>query len=415
MPAGESPRINSWCEIDVAALHHNAACLRRSVGRNCRLGIVVKSNAYGHGLEGCAREFVRAGVDWLVVNTVGEAVALRDCGIAAPLYLCGPLHPDQAGLVAQTEARVVLYDWRTAGALNAAGLSAGAPIRVHLKLETGMHRQGMDLADGLALGRRLEDLPGLVLEGLTSHLADVDDLSESGFARCQLAALMEGARAFRQAGMEIPILHTANSGAALALPEAHAGLVRVGIAAYGLWPSAAVRTMAQASGVELRPALSWRARIAQIKDVPAGASVGYGCAYTTPSSARLAILPVGYYEGYDRRLSNLGAVIVCGRRAPVCGRICMDMTIVDVTHIPGAAVGAVATLIGRDGEEQVSADEVAGWMDTINYEVVSRLHPDQPRFWRRADGSLEEMTSEAGLSGPVQAPGAYPQHPQESL
>lgn len=393
IPAGQSPGTNSWCEIDVAALHQNTACLRRRLASGCLLGIVVKSNAYGHGLKGCARAFLRAGADWLVVNTIGEAVALRDCGIEAPLYACGPLHPDQADLVARAQARVVLYDWSTARALNAAGQSSASPIRVHLKLETGMHRQGLVLSDALALGRRLAELPGVVLEGLTSHLADVDDISEGSHARRQLAALIEGARAFRQAGMGIPILHTANSGAALTLPEAHAGLVRAGIAAYGLWPSAAIRATAQGNGVDLRPVLSWRARIAQVKEAPAGSSVGYGGTYTTPSRARLAILPVGYYEGYDRRLSDRGSMIVCGRRAGVRGRICMDMTIADVTHIPGAAPGVVATLIGSDGGEQIGADEVAGWMDSINYEVVSRLHPDQPRFWRHPDGSLEEMTS----------------------
>lgn len=391
--AGEIPGTNSWCEIDAAALRHNTASLRRGLGPGCLLGVVVKSNAYGHGLEGCAREFLRAGADWLVVNTIGEAVALRDCDIAAPLYLCGSLHPDQASLVARTQARVVLYDWRTVCALSAVAQAAGTPIRVHIKLETGMHRQGLELPDALALAQRLGDLPGLVLEGLTSHLADVDDVSEGSHARGQVAALMEGARVFQQAGIEVPILHTANSGATLTLPAAHAGLVRTGIAAYGLWPSAAVRSAAQGSGVKLRPAMSWRTRIAQVKEVPAGASVGYGCTYTTPSRARLAILPVGYYEGYDRRLSDRGSVIVCGRRARVCGRICMDMTIVDVSDIPGAATGGVATLIGSDADEEISADEVAGWMDSVNYEVVSRLHPDQPRFWRRADGSLEEMAS----------------------
>ena len=271
--AGQSPGINSWCEINAAALHHNTRALRECLGSACLLGIVVKSNAYGHGLEGCAREFLRAGADWLVVNTIGEAVALRNSGVEAPLYLCGSLHPDQADLVAQTGARVVLYDWPTACALDAVGQSAGTPVRAHIKLETGMHRQGLSLPDALALGKRLDDLPGLVLEGLTTHLADVDDLSDGGSSRAQFAALIEGAGTFRQAGMTVPMLHIASSGAALALPEARVDLVRAGIAAYGLWPSPTIRAAVQESGVDLWPALSWRARIAQVKLVPAGAAV----------------------------------------------------------------------------------------------------------------------------------------------
>ena len=386
---GPGEAMSSWCEVDVQAMRHNTALLRQRLRPGALLGVVVKSNAYGHGMLICAREFLAAGADWLVVNSVGEASRLREAGIAAPLYICTTVPPGLAGLVAQTRARVVLCDGQTARALAQAGRQSGEEVRVHLKVETGMHRQGVSLAEALELAQKVQKLEGICLEGLTTHYADSDDTVDHGFARGQLQLLEEAHQAFQEKGIPVPLVHSANSAATLLWPETHGGLVRAGLSAYGLWPSREARATAQDRGEpELRPALTWRARIVQVKEVPAGGFVGYGRTFRAAWPMRVAILPVGYYEGYDRRLSNVAYVLVQGVRAPVRGRVCMNMTMVEVTHIPGVEAGAVATLLGRDGDEEVSADQWAAWMGGINYEVVTRINPEQPRLVRQEDGKV---------------------------
>lgn len=392
MAVDPSQHLTSWCEVEGAALRANVEALRRQLNPGSLLGVVVKSQAYGHGLLPCAREFLGAGADWLVINSAAEAQALRQAGIAAPLYICGPVLSAQAGVVAGAQARAVLYDRELALALDQA--AQGQPVRVHLKIETGTSRQGLSLPEALELARFVRDLPGLELEGLTTHYADIEDTTDHRYAQHQQALLQEARAAFAAQGLAVGMVHAANSAATLLWPETHASLVRVGIAAYGLWPSketyavALQRCLDRAAGwvPQLRPALSWRARLVQIKEVPAGAYIGYGRTFRTTHPSRLGIVPVGYYEGYDRRLSNVAHVLVRGVRAPVRGRVCMNMLMVDLTHIPQAEAGDVATLLGRDGEEEISAETLAGWMGTINYEVVARIHPDQPRLLRREDG-----------------------------
>ncbi len=389
MPADPTLGLASWCEVEDEALHANVAALRRQLSPGSLLGIVVKSEAYGHGLLPSARAFVAAGADWLVVNAPAEAVALRQAGIAAPIYVCGPVFPAQAQIIAQTQARVVLYDQHLAVALSQA--AQGQPLPVHLKIETGTSRQGLPLAEALELARLVAGLPGLRLEGLTTHYADIEDTTDHRYAQRQQELLREAVSAFAAQGLGVGMVHAANSAAALLWPETHASLVRVGIAAYGLWPSketfavALQRRLDRGAGEvpQLQPALSWRARLVQVKEVPAGAYIGYGRTFRTTHPSRLGIVPVGYYEGYDRRLSNVAHVLVRGVRAPVRGRVCMNMLMVDLTHIPRALPGEVATLMGRDGEEEISAETLAGWMGTINYEVVARIHPSQPRLLRR--------------------------------
>jgi alanine racemase len=398
MPADPSRHLASWCEVEEEALRANVTALRQQLSPGSLLGVVVKSDAYGHGLLPCARAFAGAGVDWLVLNAAGEAQALRAAGIATPLYICGPVLASQAGVVARTQARVVLYSRGLALALDQAGRDAGQPVRVHLKIETGTSRQGLSLPEARELALFIRQLPGLRLEGLTTHYADIEDTTDHRYAQRQQGLLQEAVLAFAAQGLEVGMVHAANSAATLLWPRTHASLVRVGIAAYGLWPSRETYAVALqrcldrgAGGVpQLRPALSWRARLVQVKEVPAGTYIGYGRTFRTTLPTRVGVLPVGYYEGYDRRLSNVAHVLVRGVRAPVRGRVCMNMLMVDLTHIPEAGVGDVATLLGRDGEEELSAETLAGWMGTINYEVISRIHPGQPRLLRREDGLYEE-------------------------
>lgn len=382
-PVTPPPTLSSWREVSAQALHHNVATLRGLAGPSSRLGIVVKADAYGHGLAQVAPVLVKAGVDWLVVNFAREARDVRPLEGCAdvPLYICGTVFPHEAPVVADARARTVVYDGDVARALDAASRAAGCVTPVHIKLETGTHRQGLLTEDALAFARFLKTLPGIALEGLTTHFADIEDSTDHRFADAQWRALDDAVRAFAAAGMPVPVVHAANSAATILEAKTHGDLVRVGISAYGLWPSketlAAWRERQTGTAPTLMPVLSWRARLAQVKDVPAGAYVGYGRTYRTTRPSKIAIIPVGYHEGYDRRLSNVAHMLVRGVRAPVRGRICMNMTMIDVTDVPGAQAGDVATLLGADGDERVSAEQLAGWMGSIHYEVVSRVHPSQ--------------------------------------
>ncbi len=405
------PHESSWCEISAAAIQANVDILRRRVGSEVRLGIVVKSDAYGHGLIDGAKAFLQAGADWLIVNFAYEAIKLREAGVDAPIYVCGNVSAAQAAAAIHPETRFAVYDLAVVQAFSQAGEHAGFQVPLHILIETGTHRQGLMLEAALDLAAAIRQLPGVRLEGIATHYADIEDTTDHRFAHGQLAQLQAAEQAFRAAGHALQIVQSANSAATILWNQTHASLVRVGIAGYGLWPSKetfakVLQTFAeQGEGFipRLQPALSWRCRIVQVKALPTGGYVGYGRSFRAPCSLRIAVLPVGYHEGYDRRLSNLGYVLVHGQRAPICGRICMNMMMVDVSHIPAAEVGTVVTLLGYDGEEQISAEQLAGWMGTINYEVVARIHPSQPRYLLndRSDNLLDNSNKTAEPDSPV--------------
>lgn len=379
----------SWCEISASALRTNLEQLRGHLAEDTLLGVVVKSNAYGHGIGVSSQISVASGADWLIVNSISEAVIIRDAGITLPLYVCGPILPVQVPQILEVAARVVVSDREVLEAIIRAAGTARSPVKVHLKLETGTHRQGIPLSQLLPLAQRIGPLPYVVLEGLTTHYADIEDTTEHEFAMGQLKQLQNAEAELASIGIRIPIVHSANSAATLIWPETHGDLVRVGIAAYGLWPSRETYATALQRAAEpalgyvlprLNPVLSWRTRIAHINQVPNGDYVGYGRTFRATYPMRMAVLPVGYFEGYRRALSNAAHVLIRGVRAPVRGRICMNMCMVDVTHIPDAKVNDVVTLVGSQGDETVSIEQLAEWAGTINYEMVTAIHPDQPRL-----------------------------------
>jgi len=255
-------------------------------------------------------------------------------------------------------------------------------VPVHLKLETGTHRQGIAEADVLTFAERVRGSTSLDLEGIGTHFANIEDTTDHGFAESQLAAYQRIEGSLAAAGIELPIRHTACSAATLLFSQTHLDLVRIGISLYGLWPSketyvSCLETAKPA--LDLRPVMTWKSRVAQVKPVPEGSYVGYGCVYRATRDSRIAVLPVGYHEGYDRGLSGVAHVLIHGRRAPVRGRICMNMCMVDVTDIPGVELEDEVVLLGAQGDERISAEQLAGWAGTISYEVVSRIHPGLPR------------------------------------
>jgi alanine racemase len=373
-----TPQSTSWIEIGAGALAHNIRTFRGLVGSERELSVVVKSNAYGHGLLEVARIAYEAGADWLDVFNIDEAFALRDAGVALPILVFGPTPAAALPRAAREGVRVTAADPTAAAAMTTAGADG---LLVHVKLETGTHRQGF-LPERFDAVEALAAAPGLTVEGAYTHFADIEDTTDHSFAMRQLDTFAAAVQQLEDRGVRPSMLHTACTAAALLFPSTFFDLVRVGIGTYGLWPSKETFVSVKQEGrepVDLRPAMTWKTRLSEIKQVPAGVTVGYGRTFKTTRATRLAVLPVGYANGYDRHLSNQAHVLIRGARAKVCGRVMMNMIVVDVTDIDGAAVGDEAVLLGAQGDERVSAETIAGWLDTINYEVVTRADPWAPR------------------------------------
>jgi alanine racemase len=372
----------SWVEIDADAVCGNIAAFRARVGGDTRLAAVVKANAYGHGLMEVARLAREAGAGWLAVNSLEEAVALREAGHEAPILVMGYVRLSDLESVVRHDLRPVVYDLAHLDALEEAAGRVGRPAAVHLKVETGTHRQGVMPGDVAAHAAKIATSPHLVLDGITTHFANIEDTTDHDFAESQIAAFEEAFRAAAAEGEAPRIRHTACSAATILFNRTHLDMVRLGISLYGLWPSRETLVSSRERhkpSIDLRPVMTWKTRVAQVKEIPTGSFVGYGCTWRATRPTRLAILPVGYHEGYDRRLSNQAHVLVGGHRAPVRGRVCMNITMVDVTDVPQVGPEDEVVLLGSQGDERVSAETLAGWAGTIHYEIVSRVHPSLPR------------------------------------
>lgn len=369
----------TWVEVERAALLHNLRALRERVAP-AGVMAVVKSNAYGHGLREVA-DALREEADWFGVNSLAEAQALRDDSIERPIVILGHTRVAQAEAVVRGGFRQAVYDQESVAALAEAAQRLATPARLHIKVETGTNRQGVAGADLVKLAATARSMPGLALEGLYTHYANIEEADDFTFAGEQLARFERAVAAVEEGGA-VPIKHTACSAAAILYPQTSFDLARIGISLYGLWPSEETRRAACAGErpLTLRPVLSWKCRIAQVKDVPTGESVGYGCTFVTQRPSRIAVLPIGYYEGFDRGLSNRGVALVRGRRAPVAGRVCMNMSMLDVSDVPGVAAGDEVVLIGRQGTDELPAEAMAALLETINYEVVTRIGASVPRL-----------------------------------
>ena len=364
-------------EIDLSAIAANVALACRLAGPETRVMAVVKADAYGHGAVPVARVALAAGATWLGVAIPEEAVPLRAAGIASRILVLGPVAPDQADLVAAHDLDQCVSDQAQAEALDRAARACGRVLGIHLKVDTGMGRVGLRPRELHGVAEKIRALPSVRLAGLMTHFADAE-AEEPGFAREQLARFADAARdlpAVPQGGM--PLRHAANSAALLFLPEARLDLVRPGIMLYGYHP----RGPRGGPEPPLRPALRLRTAISQIRDVAQGESVSYGRTFVAPRDLRVATLPVGYADGCGRLLSNRGQVLIRGQRVPIVGRVCMDMTMVDVSGLPDVRVGDEAVLIGRQGADEITADEVAELQGTISYEILCRIGPRVPRIY----------------------------------
>ncbi|MBE0467885.1 MAG: alanine racemase [Candidatus Desulforudis sp.] len=368
-----------WVEINLSNLAHNVGEVRRLVGRDTEMAAVVKANAYGHGLVEAARTFLDAGADSLAVARVGEGVKLRRAGVDAEILVMSFTPPAQYEAALDRKLVLTVYDPDLAAQLSEIAGRRGEAARVHLKVDTGMGRLGVPADRDLY--RRIVSiafLPHLEVEGIYTHFANADQVDKR-HAQHQLVQFIEVTCSLGQDGVDIPLLHAANSAAIIDIPESRLNMVRPGIMLYGLYPSETV----DKKQVRLRPAMSLKAQVGFVKRVPAGCTVSYGSTYVTPSPTVLATVPCGYADGYNRRLSNRGEVLIRGRRAPVVGRVCMDQFVVDVGHIPDVAVGDEVVLFGRQDEAELPVEEIANVIGTINYEVVSNVAARVPRVYLR--------------------------------
>jgi alanine racemase len=368
-------------EVDRGALADNLRAFRRQTAASSELLAVVKADAYGHGLVPAASAFVAGGADLLGVHAFHEARALRAAGLGTPIIMLGPATAAEAAEAARLDVQVTVGSLPGARAA-AAGASPDHPLLVHLKVETGVNRQGLvesELGEALAV---LRANPGVRLRGLSSHFADIEDTTDHTFAEAQTQRFEAYRAQLAVSGVTWLREHMSCSAAALLWERSHRAIVRVGIGAYGIWPSRETRVSVRQQGrpeIVLRPALTWKVMISQVRDVPAGQTVGYGRTWKAMTDSRIAVLPVGYADGWPRALSGRGHVLVGGRRAPLVGRICMNLCMVDVTHIAGAAAGDHAVLLGRQGDETISAEMLADLLGTIPYEVLTLPRPGWER------------------------------------
>jgi alanine racemase len=372
----DSPLI--WAEVDLGAIARNVRELRRRTDPKACVMAVVKADGYGHGAVEVARTALASGAEWLGVARLPEAIPLREAGFDAPILVFGYTPPAEAGRLIDLDLRQSVYSLAAAQAYSTAAAAAGKRIRVHLKVDTGMGRLGMVPAAlsepkaGDAVGEKLirettaiARLPGLETEGIFTHFA-ASDSADTTSAERQLALFLEVLSGLRAAGLEFAVRHAANSAAVIALPDSHLDLVRPGIAVYGLRPSDEI----DLSGISLEPAMALKARIIHLKSVPAGTGISYGMTYRTPAPTVIATIPAGYADGYRRLFSSKGEMLVRGRRVPVVGRVCMDLTMLDVGAVPGVQVEDEVVILGRQGEAVLSADDLAAALGTINYEIV---------------------------------------------
>lgn len=362
--------------IDLTALTHNLSQFRRILSPGCDVMGVVKANAYGHGAVETSRTLVRDGVTRLAVFSTEEGVALRKAGITVPIVVLGPVFQEQFGDLFAHRLTPVVSDPAVLTALGQAAASREISHSIHLKIETGMGRLGLTEKELTALIRSSTFPPSLRLEGLMTHLADADgpdpDATEGQMSRFNRALniVLEG-------GFRVPLIHVSNSGGAVRFRSTHFSLVRPGIMLYGYHTLPdTVKTP------DLRPVLSLKTCIAQLRTIQPGGTVSYNRTFTAKCLTRIAVIPIGYAGGLSRHLSNRGYVLIRGRRAPIAGLVCMDMVMVDATAIPGVAVGDEVVLIGQQEDERITARDMAEWTGTISYEVLCAISPQIPRLYR---------------------------------
>jgi len=371
----------SWLEIDRNNLLHNLNIIRKKTSKKVKICAVVKANAYGHGYDTITEILKNQDIDFYAVHSFEEAVILSELKVIPQIFIVGYVPLKQLRQAVEYGFHLIVYNIETIKKLKS--LKTSHPAKIHLKLETGTNRQGITASDLPQFLKLIKNDKKIELIGAATHYANIEDTTDHSYADYQLATYREMISRIEKTGFKLKIKHTASSAASLLFSKTHFDMIRYGISLYGLWPSKETYVSYRLAGGKnnlLKPALTWKTKITQIKKVPKGSFIGYGCTYRTTTNSRIAVLPIGYFDGYDRNISNLGYVLIRGQRAPVRGRVCMDIIMVDTTNITGVRLEDEVVLLGHQGDEVITTEQMAGWAQTINYEIISRISPLLPRI-----------------------------------
>ncbi|MCH3972348.1 MAG: alanine racemase [Oscillospiraceae bacterium] len=383
----------TWAEIDLDAAAHNYQAIRGALHPGVKMCCVVKADAYGHGAEQLAHLYERLGAQWLAVSNLEEAIQIRACGVGLPILILGYTPPTEAKRLSELKIAQAILSQKYAEELNAQAQRAGVRVLAHIKLDTGMSRIGFVYQDPQRDVKSLEQiaqvcaLPGLLPQGIFTHFAVADEGADGeAFTRRQYACFTDGIQKLQEKGIQFRIRHCDNSAGLMDYPEFQLDMCRPGVILYGMMPSGKMRTK-----LDLQRVMRLKSVVSLVKTLPAGTPLSYGCTYRTQRETKVATVPVGYADGYPRMLSGKVDVLIRGKRARSLGRICMDQMMVDVTDIPDVQEEDIVTLIGTDGDETVTADELAGLIGTINYEITCDISKRVPRIYYKNGRAVAEM------------------------
>ena len=367
-----------YAEIDLNAILHNMAQMQSRISKETKIMSVIKTDGYGHGAVPIGRELESLAVTWgYATATIEEAQILRRNGLQKPILVLGAVFPEQYSALMTESIRATVFSLRQAQEMEKAAAQAGAQITVHVKIDTGLSRLGFQvMEEAVEEIAQIAAMPHMIMEGMFTHFAK-SDAKDKTMAKEQMEKFSKIRELLASRQVTVPMIHCSNSAAIIDMPEANMDVVRAGISLYGLWPSDEV----QKENLDLKPVLSLKSRIVFLKDLEPDRTVSYGATYQTNGWQKIATIPVGYGDGYPRSLSNKGYVLIHGKRAPICGRICMDQFMVDVTHIPEAREGDTVVLVGTDGKECISMEDIGELSGRFNYEFACDLGKRIPRVY----------------------------------
>jgi alanine racemase len=373
----------TWIEVDLRAIKNNLKKIQRALPPKTKVAAVIKSNAYGHGLEEVARAAKMSGVRFFCVDNFDEAVRCKNSlkSRKSSILILGGIENGDLRSAIKNNFRIGVYDFSYARKLDKAARNVRSKAMIHIKIDTGMHRLGLNPDEAIAEIKRIKRLKNVEVEGLWSHFADSGNEGSSPYTAAQLDKFGQIIKKLEKEGIGMDLKHLCNSAGILTTPKAHFDIVRSGIMIYGIYPSFELKNKF-AKKLALKPAMTFRSKIICLRDLKKGERIGYGLTHRTKKKSRIAVLAVGYKDGYGRSLSNKGEVLIGGVKCSVVGRICMRMTMVDVSKVKGAKLGMEAVLLGGNGRVRIEADEVAKKMGTIPYEVLARISESVPRVYK---------------------------------
>lgn len=379
----------TWVEVSLDALSGNLQAFRQALPDSIRIMAVVKADAYGHGAASIAREAIASGADHLAVAFLDEALQLREAGISAPILVLGYTAPDGLEMALKNNITLTVFNeemLRGMELLQGQAEALDKRLRVHIKVDSGMHRIGLyKEEEAVSYLKQIARMPHICLEGLFTHYACADE-ADKAYTRLQYEKFSRVVHEVKRLGIDIPYIHAGNSAAAIDTPELVYNMARLGIAMYGLYPSEKV----DHTIIKLEPIMSLKTRMIHDKWLSEGSGISYGTIYHTKGEERIGTLPIGYADGFSRMLSTKANALIRGKRVPIVGRICMDQCMLNITGVPEAEAGDEVVLIGRQGDEVIPAEEIAGHLGTINYEVTCMMAHRIPRVYVK-EGRIVEV------------------------